>query len=151
MGQSISHCHVLKNLTLKAALEDTRSAKVATVALSMQHIKYWMQHEAAAINHFGDSRHRQLRWHTFIRRQQAYFAICKAISTGSLDAVVAYGDANCSSSCGKGTPSTPTVSLRRILGYHCNVFDTDEFRTSRLCCACKTAMDGMPLPVTGDL
>ena len=63
---------------------------------------------------------------------------------------MSYGDASFSSSSGKGNPSTPTVSLRRILGYHCKVFDTDEFRTSRLCCACKTPMGGMPLPVTGD-
>ena len=33
------------------------------------------------------------------------------------------------------------------MGYHCKVFDTYEFRTSRLCCA---ALDGMPLPVTGN-
>jgi len=30
------------------------------------------------------------------------------------------------------------------------VFDTDEFRTSKLCCACRTPMNGMPLPVTGN-
>lgn len=136
--------------TLKAALESTPSAKVATVALFSQHIEHRMQYEAAAVDHFGDRRHRQLRWRTFIRRQQAYTAICQSISAGSKDTVVAYGDASFSSSCCKGNPSTPTVSLRRNLGYHCKVFDTDEFRTSRLCCACKTAMDGMPLPVTGN-
>ena len=139
-----------KDFNLKAALEETPSAKVATVPLFMEHVQYRMQYEAAAVTHFGDRRHRQLRWRTFIKRQQAYSAICKAISAGSADTIVAYGDANFSSSSGKGNPSTPTVSLRRILGYHCKVFDTDEFRTSRLCCACKTPMGGMPLPVTGD-
>ncbi|KAL3146643.1 hypothetical protein ABBQ32_000873 [Trebouxia sp. C0010 RCD-2024] len=73
----------------------------------------------------------------------------RSISAGSKDTIVAYGDASFSSSCSKGNPSTPTVSLRRNLGYHCKVFDTDEFRTSRLSCACKTTIDGMPLPVTG--
>ena len=139
-----------KDFNLKAALEETPSAKVATVPLFMEHVQYRMQYEAAAVTHFGDRRHRQLRWRTFIKRQQAYSAICKAISAGSADTIVAYGDASFSSSSGKGNPSTPTVSLRRILGYHCKVFDTDEFRTSRLCCACKTPMGGMPLPVTGD-
>ncbi|DBA74950.1 TPA: hypothetical protein ACH3X1_010296 [Trebouxia sp. C0004] len=137
-----------QNCTLKAALEETPSAKVATVEMFTQHINYRMQHEVAALEHFGDRRHRQLRWRTFIKRQQAYSAICRSISAGSKDTVVAYGDASFSSSCCKGNPSTPTVSLRRNLGYHCKVFDTDEFRTSRLCCACKTAMEGMPLPVT---
>ncbi|DBA74949.1 TPA: hypothetical protein ACH3X1_010296 [Trebouxia sp. C0004] len=139
-----------QNCTLKAALEETPSAKVATVEMFTQHINYRMQHEVAALEHFGDRRHRQLRWRTFIKRQQAYSAICRSISAGSKDTVVAYGDASFSSSCCKGNPSTPTVSLRRNLGYHCKVFDTDEFRTSRLCCACKTAMEGMPLPVTGE-
>ena len=110
-----------------------------------------MRHEAAAVRHFGDKRHRQLRWRTFMRRQSAYAAICRDISAGSKDTVVAYGDASFSSSCCKGNPSTPTVSLRRCLGYHCKVYDTDEYRTSRLCCACNTAMPGMPLPVTGNL
>ena len=139
-----------RNFNLKATLEETPSAKVATVALYMEHIQYRMQYETAAVAHFGDRRHRQLRWRTFIKRQQAYSAICRAISAGSADTIVAYGDASFSSSSGRGNPSTPTVSLHRILGYHCKVFDTDEFRTSRLCCACNTPMGGMPLPVTGD-
>ena len=141
---------VNRNLSLKAALENNPSAKVATVALFKKHIRYRMQYEAAAVSHFGDRRHRQLRWRTFMRRQQAYSAICRDISAGSKETIVAYGDASFSSSCNKGNPSTPTVSLRRILNYHCKVYDTDEFRTSRLCCACRTAMDGMPLPVTGN-
>lgn len=140
-----------QNFTLKDALEATPSAKVATVALFTQHITHRMQYEAAAVDHFGDRRHRQLRRRTFIKTQQAYSALCRSISAGSQDTVVAYGDASFSSSCCKGNPSTPTVSLRRNLGYHCKVYDTDEFRTSRLCCACKTAMDGMPLPVTGEI
>ena len=140
-----------RDFNLKATLEATPSAKVATVADFSRHVEYRMQYEAAAVDHFGDRRHRQLRWRSFIKRQQAYSHICNAISAGSANTVVAYGDASFSSSCGKGNPSTPTVSLRRKLAYHCNVFDIDEFRTSKLCCACKSAMDGMPLPVTGDL
>ena len=72
-----------KDFNLKAALEETPSAKVATVPLFMEHVQYRMQYEAAAVTHFGDRRHRQLRWRTFIKRQQAYSAICKAISAGS--------------------------------------------------------------------
>ncbi|DBA89448.1 TPA: hypothetical protein ACH3X1_004080 [Trebouxia sp. C0004] len=75
-----------------------------------------MQHTAAAQAHYGDRRHRQLRWRSFIKRQQAYSAICKTISGGNSDTIVAYGDAKFSSSCCKGNPSTPTVSLRRKLG-----------------------------------
>ncbi|KAA6428181.1 MAG: hypothetical protein FRX49_01777 [Trebouxia sp. A1-2] len=56
---------------------------------------------------------------SFIKRQQAYSAICKEISGGRKDTVVAYGDAKFSSSCCKGNPSTPTVSLRRKVGHCC--------------------------------
>ena len=135
---------------LNAALLATPTAKVASSAQFLNHIRHRMQHTAAAQTHFGDRRHRQLRWRSFIKRQQAYSAICKEISGGSKDTVVAYGDAKFSSSCCKGNPSTPTVSLRTKLGQCCQVYDTDEFRTSKLCCACKTAMDGMPLPLLGD-
>ncbi|KAA6418449.1 MAG: hypothetical protein FRX49_11609 [Trebouxia sp. A1-2] len=133
---------------LKAALLDTPTAKVWSTDQFMLHIKHRLQHAPEAIAHFGDRRHRQLRWSTYIKRQQAYAAVCKAISNGSRDTVVAYGDASFSSSCCKGNPSTPTVSLRRQLGGRCRVYDTDEFRTSKLCCACRTPMKGMPLPVT---
>ena len=71
-----------RNFSLKDALEDTPSAKVATVALLMKHIQYRMQYEAATVSHFGDRRHRQLRWRTYMKRQQAYSAICRTISAG---------------------------------------------------------------------
>ena len=135
---------------LNAALLATPTAKVASSAQFLHHIRHRMQHTAAAQTHFGDRRHRQLRWRSFIQRQQAYSAICKEISGGSSDTVVAYGDAKFSSSCCKGNPSTPTVSLRRKLGECCQVYDTDKFCTSKLCCACKTAMDGMPLALLGN-
>ncbi|KAL3147188.1 hypothetical protein ABBQ32_002690 [Trebouxia sp. C0010 RCD-2024] len=135
---------------LDAALLATPTAKVASSAQFLNHIRHRMQHTAAVQTHFGDRRHRQLRWRSFIKRQQAYSAICKEISGGSKDTVVAYGDAKFSSSCCKGNPCTPTVSLRKKLGHCCQVYDTDEFRTSKLCCACKTAMDGMPLPLLGN-
>ncbi|DBA77989.1 TPA: hypothetical protein ACH3X1_009144 [Trebouxia sp. C0004] len=141
---------ISRKADLNAALLATPTAKVASSAQFLHHIRHRMQHTAAAHTHFGDRRHRQLRWRSFIKRQQAYSAICKEISGGSKDTVVAYGDANFSSNCCKGNPSTPTVSLRRKLGHCCQVYDTDEFRTSRLCCACKTAMDGMPLPLLGN-
>ena len=142
-------------ISRKAALHDallaTPSAKVATSADFLRHIRHRMQHTAAVQAHFGDRRHRQLRWRTFIKHQQAYTQICKEISGGSSDTVVAYGDAKFSSSCCKGVPSTPTVSLRRQLGHCCQVFDTDEFRTSKLCSACKTPMKGMYLPLSGNI
>ncbi|DBA78715.1 TPA: hypothetical protein ACH3X1_008627 [Trebouxia sp. C0004] len=71
---------------LNAALLATPTAKVASSAQFLHHIRHRMQHTAAAQTHFGD---RQLRWRSFIKRQQAYSAICKEISGGSSDTVVA--------------------------------------------------------------
>ena len=134
---------------LDSGLKDTPTAKVSTAAAFLQHIKHRLQHLPAALQHFGDSRHKKLRWRTCIKRQQAYTVICREICRNDSNTVVAYGDASFSSS-SKGNPSTPTVSLRRKLGQCCRVFDTDEFRTSMLCCACKKRMDGMPLPLAGN-
>ncbi|DBB01112.1 TPA: hypothetical protein ACH3X1_001004 [Trebouxia sp. C0004] len=125
---------ISRKTDLNAALLATPTAKVASSAQFLHHIRHRMQHTAAAQTHFGDRRHRQLRWRSFIKRQQAYSAICKEISGGSSDTVVAYGDAKFSSSCCKGNPSTPTVSLRRKLGHCCHgtrQYDTDEFRTNK--------------------
>ncbi len=68
---------------LNAALLATPTAKVASSAQFLHHIRHRMQHTAAAQTHFGDRRHRQLRWRSFIKRQQAYTAICKEITGGS--------------------------------------------------------------------
>lgn len=135
---------------LKAALQEMPSAKVAGTAAFCAHISHRIEHAPAVRDHFGDRRHRQLRWSTFIKRQRAYADICKDITAGKSSTVVASGDAKFGSSCNKGNLSTPTVSLRRALGRQCRVYDTDVFRTSRLCFACKTAMNGMPLPLLGN-
>ncbi|DBA78717.1 TPA: hypothetical protein ACH3X1_008629 [Trebouxia sp. C0004] len=45
---------------LDAALKATPTAKVASSAQFLQHIRHRMQHTAAAQAHYGDRRHRQL-------------------------------------------------------------------------------------------
>ena len=63
------------------------NSQVASSAQFLHHIRHRMQRTAAAQTHFGD---RQLRWRSFIKRQQAYTAFCKEISGGSKEIVVAY-------------------------------------------------------------
>ena len=138
------------NEALRSALGDMPTAKVASTEAFLQHIKYRLQHLPTALGHFGNLRHKKLLWTTHIKHQQAYTVICRDICRNDSSTVVAYGDASFSSSCCKGNPSTPTVSLRRKLGQCCKVYNTDEFRTSMLCCACKSRMDGMTLPLTGN-
>ena len=59
------------------SLQDTPSAKEASIASYVEHIQHRMQYEAAAVDHFGDMRHRKLEWRTFIKQQQAYTSICR--------------------------------------------------------------------------
>ena len=53
---------------LNAALLATPTAKVASSARFLHHIRHRMQHTAAAQTHFGNRRHRQLRWRSFRKR-----------------------------------------------------------------------------------
>ena len=135
---------------LMAQLEATPTAKVSTFAAFMPHVAYRLTHISRALEVFGSKKFRQLRWHTYRKRQQAYASMCNAITDCDSSTVVAFGDAKFSSSSGRGNPSTPTVSLRRKLGQYCKVVDVDEFRTSQRCSSCLVAMEGMPLPVAGE-
>lgn len=49
------------NEALRSALGDTPTAKVYTTEAFLQHVKYRLQHLPAALEHFGDLRHRKLR------------------------------------------------------------------------------------------
>ena len=84
-----------------------------------------------------------------MQAQFAMASMCNSITGGKADTIVAYGDAKFACS-GKGNEATPTTSVRRRLGTQCRVYDVDEFRTSKLCCACHSEMAGMPLPQSGD-
>ena len=101
---------------LESTLQQTPTAKFASSADFGRHILHRVQRAAAVRKHFGDQRHTQQRWSTYIKRQKAYAAICKDFPGGNSNTVVAYGDASFSSSCLKGNPSTPTVSLRAARG-----------------------------------
>ena len=78
---------------LESALQQTPTAKVASSADFGRHILHRVQHAAAVRKHFGDQRHGQLRWSTYIKRQKAYAAICKDFAGGNSNTVVAYGAA----------------------------------------------------------
>ena len=56
---------------------------------------------------------------------------------------MAYGDGSFSGSWA-GTEPTPTTKFQKRLGRRCRLYMVDEFRTSKLCCACHGEMKGMP-------
>ncbi|DBA99902.1 TPA: hypothetical protein ACH3X1_013786 [Trebouxia sp. C0004] len=97
---------------LKAALLDTPTAKVSSTDQFVLHIKHRLQHAPEAIAHFGDRRHRQLRWRSYIKRQHAYAAICKTISNGRRDIVVACGNGSFAAAAAKASPVHQQCILR---------------------------------------
>lgn len=77
-----------------------------------------------------------------MQKQRAMASMCNSITGGKSNTIVAYGDAKFACS-GKGNEATPITSLRKKLGSGCRVYAVDEFRTSKLCCACHHARAGM--------
>lgn len=118
------------------------SAKVASTTALGQHILYRLQHLSIVLDHFCTAEYRMLRWATFGKRQSAMAKMCNSITDKNRNTLVSYGDAAFNS-------SAPTSSLRRRLRSLCHVYDVDEFRTSKLCCACHQPMTGMSSTASG--
>ncbi|KAL3143517.1 hypothetical protein ABBQ38_002321 [Trebouxia sp. C0009 RCD-2024] len=150
-ASGIKHAKLMRELwlhddpILQEDLLTTPTPKVSSTAAFGRHIHHRLTHLPAAVSHFGARKYRQLRWSRYMQKQRAMASMCNSITSGKSDTIVAYGDAKFAC-CGKGNEATPTTSLRKKLGKACKVYDVDEFRTSKLCCACHHAMAGMPLP-----
>ena len=151
----IKHAKLMRELwihddpTVMENLLDTPTPKAATTVAFGRHIFYRLTHMPATVTHYGARKYRQLRWSLYMQKQRAMASMCNSITGGKRDTIVAYGDAKFAC-CGKGNEATPTTSIRKKLGAACRVYDVDEFRTSKLCCACHHAMAGMPLPSMGN-
>ena len=124
--------------------EEVPSGKVATTAAYEEHLQYRLQHLPLIEAHFCCKQYQRLRWSTHRNRQSAMMQMCNAIADNQRGTIVGYGDARFNS-------TGPTVSLRCRLRTYCTVYDVDEFRTSKLCCACHQAMTGMTSSAQGTL
>ena len=103
---------------MQAHLLATPSAKVANRAAFSLHARHRLLRLRETLDLFGRKRQRRLRWHSFMRRQQAMTRQVRAITAGSPDTVVTFGNAQFRHY-GPGCPAVPTVSLRRQLRLHC--------------------------------
>ena len=94
-----------------------------------------------------NSRVARLRWNTFMRKQRAQTRLLKKITgdAGEKETLVVYGDASINHTFGHKA-STPTTGLRKYIGQRCKVIMQDEFRTSKLCCACHTPLTDIKFP-----
>ena len=127
---------------LEGVFEHLPSAKVETTAALEEHIHYRLQHLHITQAHFCSKQYRALRWRSFRKRQSAMSKMCSDLTGNRQDTIVGYGDA-------KFNSNGPTVSLRRRLRSLCCLYDVDEFRTSKLGCACHQPMTGMTSPAQG--
>ena len=122
---------------------DMPTAKTAHVATYEGHIGHVLKRLNAVIAFYGSKRARKLRWHTHMAEQRGFDRLIREITKGSSTTVVAYGDGSFSGSWA-GTEPTPTTKFQKRLGRRCRLYMVDEFRTSKLCCACHSEMKGMP-------
>ena len=127
---------------LEGVFEHLPSAKVETTAAFEKHLRYRLQHLPITQAHFCSKQYRALRWRSHRKRQSAMSKMCSDLTGNRKDTIVGYGDA-------KFNSNGPTVSLRRRLRSLCCLYDVDEFRTSKLCCACHQPMTGMTSPAQG--
>ena len=134
---------MLEDPDLTSIFEQMPSAKVASTNALGQHILHRLQHLSVVLDHFCAAKYRTLRWTTFRKRQSAMARMCNSITAKDRTAVVGFGDAAFRS-------NTPSTSLRRRLRSMCDVYDVDEFRSSKLCCGCHQPMRGMPSAVSGN-
>ena len=76
------------------------------------------------------------KWWTFGRRQKSEMKLIKNIKEKfGEDCILAYGDWS-SSTQFKGTISSPTVGVRKLLSKHFTVIDIPEYKTTKTCCRC---------------
>ncbi len=91
---------------------------------------------------------RRCRWYNHMRKQKSLESMVSAIA-GTVnhgeqrDVLVAYG--NAAMHAVQGTKPVLQKGLRQKLRSRCMFVDVDEFRTSKLCCACHREMKGKML------
>jgi hypothetical protein len=123
--------------------EGVPTAKVGDFLAYADHVRFVLRHINALISLYGARHYRRLRWKTYIRKQKAWKKLVDRITDGRpQETLVIFGDASFAS-CGRGSKSVPTKTVRRMVGNACHrIVDQDEFRTSRLCSSCHGELKG---------
>ena len=122
------------------------SGKTASLETYSTRVRQALETLPDLLEFYVDKRRvRRLRWHTYMKTQQATEKMIAAITTTKTHAdqkrvLVAYGDASMHNV--HGTKPVVQKALHRRLRKRCLVLNIDEFRTSKLCCSCLLEMDG---------
>lgn len=131
---------------VKSFNETVPTAKTASLSAYSQRISRVMSALPALMEFYVLKRRvRRCRWFSYMRRQASLEAMVTDIAgtkdhMAQRDVLVAYG--NAAMHAVKGTKPVLQKGLRQRLRSRCMFVDIDEFRTSKLCCACHGEMDG---------
>ena len=127
---------IKKNPKVDQNLQRMPSARVATVVEFQAHLHHVLGNLEDLSAFYFARRQRNLRWKTFITKQKALDHLCKRVTQGDRETIVAFGAAEFSS-CSKGHAPTNRKEFKRRLRSHCrHVVDVDEYLTSQVCSQC---------------
>ncbi|HZK61772.1 MAG TPA: hypothetical protein VFC41_06815, partial [Anaerovoracaceae bacterium] len=123
---------------LKKFNKETQSSKVSTVTEYIQYLKYFLQHYQDILHHYCQTKYKRLRFETYGRQQKAIDHLCRRLTGGDPNTIIAYGDAGFSST-SKGNAPTPNKGFKNRIHMHCrNIVPIDEYLTSQVCSECHT-------------
>ena len=128
-----------KNKAIAKFNATVHTGKTADLGEYVVHIKHVLANLIPVLEFFSAKRFKRLRFKTYIRRQKAIEKIVARLRNGIKNTVIVYGD-------GKFRGSH---EFRRKIGLRMTIVHQDEFRTSKLCCCCGHAMEGLLDEMTG--
>ena len=128
----MEHSHI-QQLENSLSLHNTRTMSLIKF---VDYLKARYIVEDALYGYYGHDLYRVHKWWTFGRTQKSEINLVKNIKEKFGDGcVLAYGDWSSPVQI-KGTVSSPTVGLRRMLSKHFTVIDVPEYNTTKTCCKC---------------
>ena len=134
---------------IKTFNETVPSAKTASLSGYSNRILHVMSALPLLLGFYVQKRRvRRCRWYNHMRKQASMESMVAAIAGTTRhdeqrNVLVAYG--NAAMHAVKGTKPVVQKGLRQKLRGRCMFVDVDEFRTSKLCCACHGEMEGKML------
>ena len=128
----------LKNESkIDATIKSMPTSRTSILKKYKAHLEHLLPHLRDIMAFFCQNKQKRLRFISYIRQQRALDNLCREITGGRRETVVAYGDAGFSGTA-QGHSSTPNKLFKQRLQAHCdNIVSVDEFRTSRACHNCR--------------
>jgi hypothetical protein len=115
------------------------AGRTSRLAEYTERVCYVLKHIESVMSFYTARRFRSLSWNTYIKKQRAIDQLCRLITGGRDDTVVAFGDGDVYSGNGRGIGGPCETLKRRLERVHCrrgSFVEVDECRTSVVCSTC---------------